>query len=138
MDSSSPSPRTAAQRAGDAAERLAADHLVGLGWTILGRNIRVGRKELDLVGLDPGPPRSVVLVEVRWRARRDFGLAEETFDQRKRVHLRVALSRLIEAGSLPNGTRLPAAHFRIDLIVIEPPIRADDPPRIRHHRNALG
>jgi Holliday junction resolvase-like predicted endonuclease len=30
------------QQAGDAAERLVADHLVAAGWTILARNVRVG------------------------------------------------------------------------------------------------
>ena len=137
MDPSATPARTAAQQAGDVAETLAADHLARLGWTILGRNVRVGRKEIDLVGLDPGPPRSIVLVEVRWRARRDYGLAEETFDRRKQAHLRAALGRLVETGELPDGRRLPVAPIRIDLIVLEPARRSPGPPRIRHHRDAL-
>jgi Holliday junction resolvase-like predicted endonuclease len=138
MDGRSSSTRTAAQLAGDAAERRAADHLESIGWTVLGRNVRVGRKEIDLVGLDPGPPPEVVLVEVRWRARRDFGLGEETFDRRKQAHLRIALGRLVESGALPDGVALPRAPFRIDLIVIEPPVQAGHPARLRHHRHASG
>ncbi len=136
--------RTTAQRAGDAAECLVAAHLVGLGWTILGRNVRVGRQEIDLVAFDPGPPRWVVLVEVRWRARRDFGLGEETFDRRKQGHLRAALVGLAEARKLPDGRPLPTASFRVDLVVVEPSRGAGarrgptDRPRIRHHRHALG
>jgi putative endonuclease len=129
--------RTSAQRAGDAAETLVAEHLVGLGWTILGRNLRLGRNEVDLVALDPGPPRAIVLVEVRWRARRDFGLPEDTFDWRKRAHLRAALGRLLETGSLPDGRPLPAAALRVDLVVVEPPTVAGAAPRLRHHRAAL-
>ena len=68
-------PRTDAQRAGEAAEGLVARRLEAAGWTILGRNVHVGRRELDLVAVDPGPPPTLVIVEVRWRRRRDFGLA---------------------------------------------------------------
>jgi len=129
--------RTTAQRAGDAAEALAAERLVALGWTVLARNVRVGRKEIDLVALDPGPPASVVLVEVRWRARRDYGLAEETFDWRKRRHLRAAVGRLVEAGALPDGYPLAGHAMRVDLVVIEPAIAPAKGVRIRHHRDAL-
>ncbi|HEY8800297.1 MAG TPA: YraN family protein, partial [Candidatus Limnocylindrales bacterium] len=59
--------RTAAQRTGDATEDLVADRLIGAGWTILGRNVRVGRGELDIVAIDRGPPPELVIVEVRWR-----------------------------------------------------------------------
>ena len=57
--------RTAAQRIGDAGEALIASRLEAAGWTILARNVRVGRDELDLVAIDPGPPRALVVVEVR-------------------------------------------------------------------------
>src|SRR5450756_883261 len=83
-----PSPRTLAQRAGDAAEDDVAARLSARGWRILGRRVRAGRSELDLVAVDPGPPRTLVIVEVRWRRRRDFGLPEETVDHRKLAHLR--------------------------------------------------
>ena len=76
-------PRTA-RELGDAAEAEVAERLVAGGWAVLARNVRVGRDELDLVGIDPGPPRTLVVVEVRWRGRRDFGLAEESLDHRKR------------------------------------------------------
>ena len=90
------------------------------------------------MALDPGPPASVVLVEVRWRARRDYGLAEETFDWRKRRHLRAAVGRLVEAGALPDGLPLAGRAMRVDLVVIEPAIAPATGVRIRHHRDALG
>ena len=119
--------RTAAQAAGDAAEARAATHLVELGWQILGRHIRVGRAELDLVVVDPRPPPTLVIVEVRWRARRDYGLPEETVDGRKRARLHRAGFALREIGKLPDGTMLPALSLRFDLIVLEPN------GRLRHH-----
>src|SRR5947199_5920367 len=93
---------TPAQIAGDEAEGLVAARLAAAGWTVLARNVRVGRDELDLVAVDPGPPRSLVVVEVRRRGRRDFGLAEETLDYRKRRALRRAIGTLLEAGRLPD------------------------------------
>jgi putative endonuclease len=125
--------RTDAQLTGDDAESAVAADLVGKGWTILARNIRVGRGELDLVAVDPGPPPNLVIVEVRWRRSRAFGLAEETLDHRKRVHLRAAIGRLLQDG-LPGGAALPRLPFRVDLVVAEPAIDGSESPRIRHHR----
>jgi putative endonuclease len=121
--------RTAAQRAGDAAEARVAAYLTGLGWRVLARQLRVGRAEIDLLGVDPGPPPQLVVTEVRWRARRDFGLGEETVDWRKRARLGRAAFALREAGLLPGGALLPALPFRFDLIVVEPG------DRLRHHRH---
>jgi Holliday junction resolvase-like predicted endonuclease len=85
-----------------------------------------------VVALDPGPPASLVVVEVRRRGRRDFGLAEETLDHRKRAALRRAIGTLLEAGTLPDGTPLPAASLRVDLVAIDPGL--DGRPSVRHHR----
>ena len=129
--------RTAAQRTGDAAEAAVAARLEAAGWTVLGRQVRAGRAELDLVALDPGPPAALVVVEVRWRRCRDFGLAEETVDRHKVARLRAGLSRLAAAGALPGGRPLPPLPGRIDLVVGEPATRPGDSPRFRHHR-AIG
>jgi len=129
--------RTLAQRRGADAEGLVATRLAGLGWSIVGRNVRVGRAEIDLVALDPGPPATLVIVEVRFRSRRDFGLAEETLGPRKRAVLRGALHRLREDGRLPDGRPLLRLPARFDLIVVEPARAAGAEPRIRHHRHAF-
>jgi len=123
---------TSAQRLGDDGERLAAERLAGAGWTILARNLRLGRDELDLLALDPGPPPALVVVEVRYRGRRDFGLAEETLDHRKRAALRRAVGALLGVGLLPDGTSLPTASLRVDLVAID--TGPDGRPSIRHHR----
>jgi putative endonuclease len=119
--------RTALQDRGDAAESLVADRLAAAGWQILARNLRLGRGELDIVAIDPAPPPQLVIVEVRWRRSRDFGLAEESLDHRKRAHLRAAIGRLLADG-LPAGT-VPSLPIRVDLVVVEPG------DRIRHHRH---
>lgn len=133
-----PTPRTPAQHAGDTAEGLVATRLESLGWTILARNLHVGRHELDVVAVDPGPPAALVAVEVRWRARRDFGLPEETFDWRKRRRMRDAAFGLLDRGRLPDGQPLPHLPLRFDLVLVEPALEPGGEPRIRHHRSVLG
>ena len=123
--------RTTEQRLGDAAEERVAHHLQAAGWTVLGRNVRMGRYELDLVGLDPGPPGALVVVEVRWRAGREFGLPEETVDHRKRTRIRAGAYGLLARGTLPDGSPLPRLSLRFDLVVVEPD------GRMRHYRAAF-
>jgi putative endonuclease len=120
---------------GAAAEAAAARHLAAAGWSILARNVHAGRSELDIVAIDPGPPRRLVVVEVRWRRGRSFGLPEETFDRHKRACLRRGLARLLEEGRLPDGGPLPRLPVALDLIVLEagPSGRVE----LRHHRDAL-
>lgn len=119
--------------AGRLAEDLVADRLVAAGWAVLGVRVRLGREELDLVAVDPGPPPALVVAEVRWRGRRDYGLAEETLDRRKRLALRRAIAGLLEVGVLPGGgARLPRHPVRIDLVVVEP--GPSGSVAVRHHR----
>jgi putative endonuclease len=119
----------------DAEERVAA-LLRASGWTILGRNVRCGRHELDIVGVDPGPPPSLAIVEVRWRASRSHGLPEETVGPRKVRALHEALGWLLERGALPDGTPVPRLAVRLDLVAVEP--GRDGRVVVRHHRGAVG
>jgi putative endonuclease len=123
--------RTSAQQAGDAAETLVAARLADAGWTVLARNVHVGRHEIDLVAVDPGPPAALVIMEVRWRAGRAFGLPEETVDHRKRVRVRSAAYGLLDRGTLADGSAVPRLPLRFDLVVVEPG------DRVRHHRHAM-
>jgi Holliday junction resolvase-like predicted endonuclease len=128
--------RTTRQLAGDAAEELVAARLEARGWIILGRNVHAGRSELDIVAIDPGPPARLVVVEVRRRSSRDFGGAEGSFDHRKRANLRRGIARLLEAGALRDGTRLPGLPVALDLAVVEPGSGGRATARL--YRDALG
>jgi putative endonuclease len=119
--------RTPAQRLGDAAETLVAERLSASGWVVHARNVRVRRREIDLIATDPGPPRTLVFVEVRWRASRDFGLAEQTVDHRKRRGLHEAAFTLLADGA--RRWDLPNLPIRFDLIAVEPG------DRLRHYRH---
>jgi putative endonuclease len=125
-----------AGRIGRGIEREVAAGLIAAGWTVLGANVRCGRAELDIVAVDPGPPPALVIVEVRWRRSRRFGLPEETLDARKRWHLREGLGWLLERGALPDGTPLPRLPPRIDLVAAEP--GPDGARVVRHHRGLGG
>ena len=106
--------------------------LEALGWRVIARNLHVCRAEVDLLAIDPSDPPMLVVVEVRLRSRRDFGLAEETLDHRKRAALRRAAGELAARRALPDGRPLPPLPVRIDLIAIDrgPGGR----PSLRHHR----
>lgn len=123
--------RTAAQRTGDDAEARVARYLTELGWHVLGSHVRVGRAELNLVSVDPGPPPALVIVEVRWRGRRDFGLPEETVDHSKRTRLHQAGFALRDRGQFPDGSVVPQLPLRFDLVAVEPG------GRMRHHRHGV-
>ena len=71
------------------------------------------------MAVDPGPPAALVIVEVRWRTGRDFGLPEETVDHRKRVRVRAAAygSRARHAA---DGSPVPRLPLRFDLVAVEP------------------
>jgi putative endonuclease len=76
---------------GDRAEALVAEHFERQGWEIVGRNVRVGHYELDLVAVDQ---RTAVVMEVRTRGPSAFTTAIGSIDAAKRRHLRSAASRI--------------------------------------------
>jgi putative endonuclease len=73
------------------AEIAAADYLFASGFEILGRNVRLGPLELDVVARAGG---LVVAAEVRTRGPGAFERPFESISVRKRRCLRRALSRL--------------------------------------------
>ena len=66
---------------GDRGEQLAADHLVRAGWTVLHRNFRLGKKEIDLVARRG---EVVAFVEVKTRGGRGYGHPLEAITWKKR------------------------------------------------------
>src|SRR2546430_738010 len=70
---------------GTSGEALAEDHLRGLGYEIVGRDVRTPLGQLDLVAKDG---TTLVFVEVKTRAGHGFGLPQEAVDGRKIRKLR--------------------------------------------------
>lgn len=86
-----PDPRAALGAQG---ESLTATHLEQRGFSIIGRNVRVGRLELDLLALRDG---LLVICEVRTRASRTQVEPVDTIDRRKRERVRRAAELWIHA-----------------------------------------
>ncbi len=121
--------RTQRQLRGSAAEALAALFLEGLGWRVVTRNLLVGRDEIDILAIDPGPPATLVLVEVRSLRTAAFGEPEERVDRAKVGRLYRALARLGTSLELDDGLRrLPR---RVDLVVVD---QRSGSTEIRHLR----
>lgn len=110
---------TERQRRGARAERLVAELLVRAGWTMVARNVRVGRDEVDLLFVDPGPPAELVFVEVRSLSVSAYGTPEERVDGRKVGRLYRSMAALRAIGQLPDGTRLPRLPTRVDLLILD-------------------
>jgi putative endonuclease len=76
---------------GRRAEAAVADLLFAKGYALLGRNVRLGALELDIVARKGA---LVVVVEVRTRGAGAWASALESVTQTKRLRLRRAVGRL--------------------------------------------
>jgi putative endonuclease len=85
-----PGANDARARLGRAAETLIADRLTADGFTLLGRNVRVGRLELDLIAQRSG---LIVFCEVRARAHDRFVAPAATMDPRKVARVKAAAAQ---------------------------------------------
>jgi putative endonuclease len=97
---------------GRIAEDCAARALQRRGATILHRNYRCRRGELDVVALDGG---TLVVVEVRLRARDDYGGAAASVGRTKRSRIVHATRRMLQ-----QQRTLAALPVRFDVAVVRP------------------
>jgi putative endonuclease len=125
-DAAGPAPGHGAQHTGAAAEELALRHLQRNGLTLITRNFRCTRGEIDLVMRhDDG----VVFVEVRARRSATYGAAAETVNARKQAKLCAAA-----AVYLQQHPRISGRPCRFDVVAIS---TATTPPSIDWIRNAF-
>jgi len=115
------------RKLGALGETVAVRHLEKKGYTIRDRNWHSSRGELDLVALDG---QTVVVVEVKTRAGRSYGLPEEAITPVKRRRLlRTAWMYLEHNGLLESD-------WRVDVIAIE--INASGGVgRVDHYQNVV-
>jgi putative endonuclease len=115
-------------------EQAAAEHLTGLGYTLLDRNWRAGGAggdqpaagELDLVVRDG---RTIAFVEVKTRSGRGFGSPAEAVTPDKVGRLRRLAARWLAAQ--PEQTPAPV---RFDVVSV---LRGRNGVEIEHLRNAF-
>lgn len=114
-------------RAGLWGEEQAERFLRQRGWPILGRRVRLGRDELDLVARDG---ETLVFVEVKTRRTEDFGRPFDAVKRSKRHSLsRAAMHYLKKLPTRPS-------FFRFDVLEVVGTPEAGA-PRIRHIEKAF-
>jgi putative endonuclease len=113
----------ARQQFGRAAEAAAAAYLVRDGWTLLGRNVRIGRGELDLIARRRGV---LAFVEVKARRSAACGSPEDAVDGRKRRQV----ARLAELWLAARPWALRGVtDVRFDVVAVDATVR---PLEVRH------
>ncbi len=113
---------------GKLGERLAREHLLGLGYRVEGVGVRTKFGELDLVAREGG---TIVFVEVKTRRGVEHGTPEEAVDTRKQAHLAACAHAYLFAHKLVGKP------FRIDSIAIELD-EVTRKARLRHLKHAVG
>lgn len=110
-------------RSGVSAEALAARFLEAQGLTVVARNFRVRRGEIDLIARDGA---TLVFVEVRLRRSSRFGGAVESITAAKRA-------RLVAAAQLYLLRQRSQPPCRFDAILLD----TLDPARVDWRRNVI-
>jgi putative endonuclease len=90
---------------GKQAENMACDYLKKRGMTLVERNFRTRRGEIDLIMYDR---QDLVFVEVKYRHSDRFGSAEEAITGAKLTRLRAVASAFLQQRQPPSQT------FRLD------------------------
>lgn len=116
------------QRKGAIGEKIAERYLVGKGWKIIERNIKVSGEhrlagELDLICDDRGV---TVFVEVKFRQSDHYGDPAEAVTREKLDRLRHAIVGYLAQHRI--------THWRLDVLAIMP---INDRARITHYRDVL-
>lgn len=126
-----PRGQTATARQGLWGEQEAERWLVReAGLRCLGRRVKVGRDEIDLVMEErDARGRAIVFVEVKTRSSELFGGGRAAMDRRKRHALCRAVARYMR--------RQPPTPFRIDLVEVYGRADSGAPLRIEHQRAAV-
>lgn len=106
---------------GSVGEQAACDYLTAKGWKILGRNVRMGRNEIDIIA---EKKKTTAFIEVKRRSGIAYGQPAEAVNIEKRRHIVQAAALYIEKNDLQN------ARLRFDIIEVLP-------GEIRHIENAF-
>ena len=112
-------------RLGQWGEQVAADYLSSRGYTILGKNLRTGYGEIDLLARQAD---SLVFVEVKTRSSSSLGLPEISITPKKFAHILAAAQSFLQ-----DHPQLDLA-WRIDVIAVQGHPSGQS-PEIAHFEN---
>ena len=117
---------------GRRAEDVALRHLEHSGLQLLTRNYRCRGGEIDLVMFEPAT-RTLVIVEVRSRGRRDFGSAASTIGWAKQRRIVLAARHLLLA-----RRELRRLRARFDVVALDPAADRPGAVEVTWIRGAFG
>ena len=128
---------TEKQKLGALGEDIAANHLEENGYTVIGRNLRFGRNEIDIVAEDAD---FTVFVEVKTRSclypeSGDFGVPGRAVDEKKRGNTVNAVRSYLARNHVTKQPRIDV----IEVYMLEDKNEFKIPRilRINHIRNAF-
>ena len=104
---------------GSLGEAQAVRHLRSAGLTVLGRNVRLGRDEIDVVAFDPFE-KVIAFVEVKMRTHGDRYHPSLNMTTKKRLRMLRAARRWVSDHGYDGGYRLDAAYVsgnRVEYVV---------------------
>ena len=115
-----------AQPLGQRGEGIAAKALKRSGYTILDRNVRLGRYEVDIIAREGD---TIAFVEVKTRRDDQYALPEDNITQKKRHHLIQAARHYIAQDADPT------CYYRFDVAAVLMPLKGK--PTVTIHRDAF-
>jgi putative endonuclease len=115
-----------AQEVGRAGESFAVGWLQDRGFTVLERNWRCARGELDIVAVDTGTGE-VVAVEVKTRTGTGYGYPAEAVDRAKLRRLHALVSGFVHSTDTPRLGR------RVDVLALLWPAHRSAPEAVDHY-----
>jgi putative endonuclease len=117
--------RWSSVREGQAGEAVAARFLEAQGWKVLERNVRAGRREIDLIAARGGV---VAFVEVKTRRGDGFGHPLEAITRRKQGEIAAVARAWLRDHPCPGQV------LRFDAIAVH--LRIGASPRVEHVEDA--
>lgn len=106
-------------------EQIAEKFLLNLGYNILERNWRHGKREIDLIAAHE---ETLVFVEIKTRSNLDFGFPEEAVNGRKQTFMKAAAEAYFEENAR-------FKNIRFDIISVE--LKGEMIRDIRHFEDAF-
>jgi len=113
------------QRRGREGEELAALFLIKRGYSILERNFRIGRGEIDIIAIDGDV---LVFIEVKTKQTEGFGEPEEWVDRKKQLQICKTAMLYLQKYEIED------MQCRFDVIGVT---KKDDTVNIKHIKDAF-
>jgi putative endonuclease len=116
------------KKTGDKGEELAVELLESKNYTIVKRNYRYGKGEIDIIAKDPNE-EGLVFIEVKSRKNLEYGSPEEAITKNKIKQLK----RIAELYLFENEIKEILCRFDVVAILMLP----GQKPQIEHYVNAF-